>query len=276
LVFGGVAGSVLSMVASYFLIPDLKHKFYIDKQYAGEILTFGKWIFASSIVYFFSNNYDRLYFAKVVPLELLGIYGIARTIAELMGTVALRVGNVVIFPFIASHANIPRETLHRELITTRWKSLLLIALGCSFFIATADLLIKLLYDQRYYAASWMLPILVIGGWFSVLAAINESTLLGLGMPSYGALANSVRFIFLVLGLPLGLEVKGLAGAIITLSLIEVCRYVAIFAGQKRERFSFGRQDLSITVIMFMMTGLWESFRWALGFGTSFDTFALPK
>jgi hypothetical protein len=56
-----------------------------------------------------------------------------------------------------------------------------------------------LYDERWcHAASWMLPILVIGAWFSMLAAIDESTLLGLGMPSYSAIANSVRIIFLVL------------------------------------------------------------------------------
>ena len=61
------------MIASYFMLPDIKQRFYIYKQYAWEIVSFGKWIFVGSIVYFLSNNYDRLYFAKVVPLELLGI-----------------------------------------------------------------------------------------------------------------------------------------------------------------------------------------------------------
>ena len=81
------------------------------------------------------------------------------------------------------------------------------ALGCSLFVATADLAIRLLYDQRYHAASWMLPILVIWAWFSMLSAINELTLLGLGAPSYSAIANGVRFAFLAFGLPLGFEIK---------------------------------------------------------------------
>jgi O-antigen/teichoic acid export membrane protein len=272
LVVGGVAGSAIPMVASYFLLPDIKQRFYISKQYAWDIVGFGKWIFVSSIVYFLSNNYDRLYFAKVVPLELLGIYGIARSISELLGLVALRLGNFVIFPFIASHENMPRESLRQQLISIRWNSLLLMALGCSFFVATADLAILLLYDQRYHAASWMLPILLIAAWFSMLSAINESTLLGLGMPSYSAIANGVRFAFLAFGLPLGFETEGLPGAIMTLGLIEVCRYVAVWVGQKRERFSFARQDLTITIAMFMMIGLWEWLRWVAGFGTSFDTF----
>lgn len=192
LVLGGVAGSAMSMIASYFMLPDIKQRFHIYKQYAWEIVSFGKWIFIGSIVYFLSNNYDRLYFAKVVPLELLGIYGIARSISDLLGSVALRLGNFVVFPFIASHEKMSRESLRQQLISIRWKSLLLMALGCSLFVATADLAIRLLYDQRYHAASWMLPILVIWAWFSMLSAINELTLLGLGAPSYSAIANGVR------------------------------------------------------------------------------------
>ena len=107
---------------------------------------------------------------------------------------ATHLGNSVIFPFISSHADLPRETLRRELVAIRAKFLALVALGCSLFIATADLGIKLLYDQRYYAAAWMLPVLTLGAWFSMLATTNESTLLGLGVPSYTAIANSVRFL----------------------------------------------------------------------------------
>ena len=61
----------------------------------------------------------------------------------------------------------------------------------------------------------MLPVLTVGSWFSLLATTNESTLLGLGVPSYTAIANSVRFVLLLVGLPLGLKFEGLQGAIVT-------------------------------------------------------------
>jgi O-antigen/teichoic acid export membrane protein len=278
LVVGGLVGTVLNTVGSHFLLREVKPRFYLKKQYVLEIVNFGKWIFASSIVYFLSGNFDRLYLAKVVPLQLLGIYGIARSISDLQGAVVVHLGNNVVFPFIASHGNIPRESLRQQLRSIRWKFLSLAAFGCSLFIATADLAIRLLYDQRYHAASWMLPILLIGAWFSTIASINESTLLGLGRPSYSAAANTVRFILLALVLPLGLKFSGLIGGIVTLALIEVCRYFPIFMGQIRERFSFGKQDLKITVGMFILLGFWEWLRWALGFGTSFDTLleSLPK
>jgi len=64
--------------------------------------------------------------------------------------------------------------------------MLMTALGLSLFAATVDLLIGLLYDQRYQAARWMGPILIAGAWFSIICNLNESTLVGLGKPSYGA------------------------------------------------------------------------------------------
>jgi hypothetical protein len=118
----------------------------------------------------------------------------------------------------------------------------------------------------------MLPVLTLGSWFSMLATTNESTLLGLGVPSYTAIANSVRFLLLAAGLPLSLKFDGLRGAIVTLVLVEVCRYAPVYIGQRRQRFSFGAQDVAITLAMFAMIGLWELLRWVCGLGTSFDTF----
>ena len=57
----------------------------------------------------------------------------------------------------------------------------------------------------------------------------------------------------------------------TLALVEVCRYVVIFVGQKRERFSFGGQDLAVTLMMFMLVGLSGMVAVGLGFGTSLDS-----
>ena len=272
LVLSGVVGTAVSTVLTYFLVPGLKQRFHIDRPSLSEITSFGKWVYFNSMVYFLSMNFDRLYLAKVVPLQILGIYGIARSLSELFGIVSTHLGNSVIFPFISSHADRPRETLRRELVMIRAKFLALAALGCSLFIATADLGIKILYDQRYYTAAWMLPILTLGSWFSMLATTNESTLLGLGVPSYTVIANSVRFLLLVVGLPLSLKFNGLRGGIVTLVLVEVCRYAPVYIGQRRQRFSFGAQDIAITLAMFAMIGLWELLRWVCGLGTSFDSF----
>jgi O-antigen/teichoic acid export membrane protein len=276
MVFGNILGSAATAIGSYFLLPEIKQRFRITKRFVNEIIQFGKWIALSSIVYFLSMNIDRLYFAKVVPLELLGVYGIARSISELLSLMAVRLGNGVVFPFVASHSNTPRPGLRRDVAPIRGKFLLLAAVGCSLFVAAADLAIRILYDQRYQAAGWMLPILVLGSWFSIMASLNESTLLGLGAPSFMAISNSLKFVLLLFGLPLSFRTFGLVGAVLALPLIEACRYIPIYIGQKRQHFSFGKQDVGITVAMFLMIGLWEWLRWVSGFGTSFDSLPIKE
>jgi O-antigen/teichoic acid export membrane protein len=271
LVFGGLFGSAASMIGSYFLLSDVKQRFYLSKQYSKQILNFGKWIFISSIVFFLAMYVDRLYLGRVVPLELLGVYGIARSISDLSGNLVLRLGNIVLFPFIASHSQTPRADLRNRLTSMRAKFLLFAAFGFSLFVATADFAIMILYDQRYHAASWMLPLLILGSWFSVLAYVNESILLGLGKPSYSAVANGAKLAFLVIGMPLMVLVFGLLGGVMVVALADLCRYVPILIGQRRERFSFGMQDLLLTSAVFATIGLLEWLRWVSGFGTSFAT-----
>jgi O-antigen/teichoic acid export membrane protein len=271
LVFGGLFGSAVTMIASYFLLPDVKQKLHLSKRFSWEILHFGKWIFVSSIVYFLSSNFDRLYLGKVVPLQILGVYGIARSISELLGLVVLRLGNYVLFPLIASHSQTPRADLRAQLAPIRAKFLLVAAIGFSLFAATADLPIKILYDERYQAAGWMLPVLIIGSWFSILAFINESTLLGLGKPSYSAISNGLKFAFFLIGLPLSIKLYGLIGGVTVVALADLFRYVPILVGQSKERFSFGIQDFLLTLVVVLLIGFFEWLRWTIGYGTSFDS-----
>jgi len=271
LVFGGLFGSAVTLIGSYFLLPDVTQRFQLSKRFSSEILHFGKWIFISSLLYFLSTNFDRLYLAKAVPLQLLGVYGIARALSELLGQVVLRLGNYVLFPLIASHSQTRRDELRRQLGPLRVKFLLLTSIVFSLLVAIADIPIKLLYDERYQAANWMLPVLIIGSWFSILAYLNESTLLGLGKPSYSAISNGFKFAFLAIGLPLSFEIYGLIGCILIVVLADLVRYIPILIGQRREHFSFGRQDLLGTLAVIVFAGFWEWARWSVGFGTSFDS-----
>ena len=55
-----------------------------------------------SCVFFASMNFDRLYLGKVAALELLGVYGIARTFSELVNSLILRLSATLIFPIVAA------------------------------------------------------------------------------------------------------------------------------------------------------------------------------
>ena len=270
LVFGSLTGVAAWAIGSHFLMPEIHERFHISAARARQILSFGKWIFLSSIVYFLSMNFDRLYFAKTIPLEMLGVYGIARTLSELAGAVVQQLGNQVIFPFLASHARMPRAELRTQFAPTRLRFLLVAAGGFAVFAASADLAIKLLYDQRYQAATWMLPVLVSGAWFTILAHINESSLLGLGRPAFNVAGNFAKLVFIVVGMMAAVPRYGVFGGVLVVAASDLFRYAPVFYGQVRERFSFGRQDLLATLVVIVGIALFQGLRWLAGFGVSYD------
>jgi O-antigen/teichoic acid export membrane protein len=265
-VVGGLTSNLANAIGSYFLVPEVRHKIQFSRVDASQIFLFGKWIFVSSTIYFLSTSFDNLYFGKAVPLAFLGVYGIARNIADALSGMIGRVNAVVIFPFIAAHSELSREELREQLRSIRARFLLVAALGFSVLIGNADLLTRLLYDPRYQEASWILSILLVGRWFSMLCNINESTLIGFRKPSYGAAASAAKFALLFIGLPLIFIALGIVGAVIFVAISEVLRYVPLLIGQRRERFSFLMQDLGTTFFMFGLVGLLECVRSVLGFG----------
>ena len=153
----------------------------------------------------------------------------------MFGSVIVRFGSFVLFPLIASHADTPRSDLRRQLAPIRAKFLAVAGLSFSLIAAVADLPVRVLYDGRYQAAAWMLPMLIMGSWFSLLANVNEATLLGLGRPAYSAIANSAKFIFLLVALPVGFTAFGILGAIVVIVLCDLFRYFQ-FSSAKGESF----------------------------------------
>jgi O-antigen/teichoic acid export membrane protein len=275
-VLAGLIAPAARMVGSYFLLPDLRRRFYISKYYARQIFRFGKWVFLSSFVYFLSMNFDRLFLGKAAPLALLGVYGIARALSDPIGVLVARLCYYVIFPVLASNFDTAREQLRRQVASVRMKSLILASIGLSLAVAVADVPVKILYDERYHAAEWMLPLMIIGLWASIICNINETPLLSFGKPHYIAIANSLKFIYLLIALPLAFKEYGALGAVVVVSGSDVPRYLPLLVGQIRERFSFGVQDLFVTLVMLALIPVWAWLRSVAGFGTSFDALPLHR
>lgn len=238
----GLVLAVLIRSALSFTLPDPRQRLHLDREAARRIIHFGKWIALTSVVMFAATNLDRLYLGRVVPLSLLGIYGIARAIAELPTTLARRISYQVVFPSIARAHDEGRTDGHLEIARTRMAFVLLACGGIAAAAGVADLLVGLVYDPRYHAAGWMLAVLLLGAVFAVLSNLNEALVLAAGKPAYSSYANLSRLGSLGLALVGGFHWWGMAGAVMALAAVEVCQYGYIAVGQLRVGQGFWRQD----------------------------------
>lgn len=263
LVYGGIISSAVAMIGSFFIVKEISYKIRFSKEYAKQILSFGKWILISTTIYFLSMNFDRLYLARSLPFQILGIYGVARSLADVLSLLVARIGSLVIFPMVAA-AGHSETILRSKLSRSRSGMLLGTAVFLSLFVAAADLVVFLLYDDRYKAAALMLPILSLGVWFSILCTISESVLLGIGRPSYGAIANLIKLVWLVIGLPVGVIYFGVAGAIGAMASADLVKYLPLLRAQKIEHIAFFRQDILITLALCAMIVVWRTLFWSVG------------
>ena len=263
LVLGAVISSAGALMLSFLMINGLRQRFIIHRPSARQLLVFGKWIFLSSVVFFLAMNFDRLYFAKRLSLAELGIYGIARTLSDVVSLLAVRYGNMLLFPMIAAMGASAIEVRQR-LLRGRRTLLLAAAVGIASFIAVSDEIVMLLYDSRYHGAALVLPLLLIGVWFAVLNSVNESILMGMAKPSWPAIANAVKLVSYVVAVPLAFHFYGFLAAILVISGGEAVKYVTMWLLSRKHHLGFGRDDLALTVVLLVAVVGLRSLLFALG------------
>ena len=247
LVLGGVIGAAATLISSYLLIPGLRHRAMIDPESARQLLRFGKWVFFSSIIYFFAMNFDRLYFAKQITLSQLGVYTIARGLADTVSLFVMRASSTVLYPTVAAAGLAPLD-LRRRLMKGRRTLLLAAALALGGFVGFSAIIVGKLYDARYAEAALILPILCIGVWFSILTSTNDSILMGLSRPAYPALSNAAKLLSYVVGVPLAFYFYGFIAAVAVISVGEIVKYCALWALSHKEHLHFGRDDFVLTLV----------------------------
>ncbi|QYO62532.1 oligosaccharide flippase family protein [Leptolyngbya sp. 7M] len=268
LAVGGLAASIFQIIWSYRLNHWKLNTFTWNRVIVKEILTFGVWIFLSTAMTFLAEQADRLILGKLLTLELLGIYGIALTFADIPRAVTMAVSGKVIMPAVAKIADLPRFEIRAKLLKARRWVLIGLAASVAGLAAFGDLIIKTLYDQRYVQAAWMLPILAIGIWPRLLCNTNEPALFAIGKPQYTAAANLSRFLCTAVGIFIGYALFGLPGAVVGVALNDLFYYFVVNYGLWREGLGGVRQDILSTLLLMVILAAFVAVRYSLGFGVS--------
>ena len=272
LVGGGLVGNTIRAVSSHFLIPNYRNRIVLKQAYIAEIINYGKWVFITSITVFLAQQTDRIVLGKLVPLDLLGVYGIARALSDIFRNLTLKLGNEIVFPYIARLTNLDHSQLRSQLAGSRQKFLWVALALLSIPVTFGDWAVQLLYDERYFAATWMVCVLCFGVWFAILSQIGDATMRGIGKPAYSAQANVVKLGLLMIGLPWSYKAFGIAGCIVITAVSELSGYLSLQYVLFRENLLFLKQDILTTTAFVLLVAVLVLLRSQLGFGTPWDNF----
>jgi O-antigen/teichoic acid export membrane protein len=270
LVIGYVLSDVIQTVRSHFLIPNYRNRFAWNWSIVKEMSTFGRWILLSTMLTFLAGQVDRMLMGKVVSWQFLGIYGVVLAISEMPRSIIERVAAQVIFPAVSQLIDLPRLILRQKLLYNRRTVLRAMALGLALLVCFGDVLVAIMYDQRYTSGSWMLPLLALGIWPNVLFQTLYPMLLAVRKPQYQTWGNVGKFLFTGIGIPLAFSQLGEVGVILVMALNDLPLYGAIAYGLWREQMTSVQQDIGMSALFLSVLAAFLSLRYLIGFGLPID------
>lgn len=247
IVGGSLVASALRLVLSHSYLPGIRHRFCLDREVAGTLFRFGRWIFVSTLLTFLAAQSDRLIFGKMIPVALLGVYSIAFMLAALPTNAVLKLGGSVVFP---AYSRLVHRADFRDLfLRVRLPLLLGGAAIVSALVAGGPHLVGMLYDARYAQAGWILQYLSAAAWFQVLECTNGAALLAKGRVRWVAAGSGAKVAGMVAMIPIGFHLGGFEGALVGLVASEAVKYLTAAWGAAASGLGgFGRDALLTSLV----------------------------
>jgi O-antigen/teichoic acid export membrane protein len=118
-----------------------------------------------------------------------------------------------------------------------------------------DLIVHLLYKPAYAAAAWMVPILALGLWQTLLYMTTSPVLLSLGKSKYNAVGNAAWCLTMIVAIPLSFHLWGLKGIVCAVAAGDFPLYCVFLFGAIREGIRPQKQDLEMTAVFLAMLAL---------------------
>ncbi|MBD3882512.1 oligosaccharide flippase family protein [Phormidium tenue FACHB-886] len=264
LVGGSIAGAMVKTIWSYRLIPGYSNHFHWNQDATQAIFSLGRWIFFSTALMFLAEQVDRLLLGKLFTLELLGVYTVALMLSDVPRQVTVALGMRVVLPAAAKLIDLPRSELRAKALRSRRYLLLALTGVMVLLVGLGDVATTILYDQRYAAAAWMLPILAIGIWPRILCSTIEPALSAFGKVHYMTFGNLTRLVFTTVGILVGFSLLGNLGAVIAVALNDLVYYCVVSYGLCREGVGCLKQDGAMTSLLLLGIGAIVALRLSLG------------
>lgn len=227
LVISGIAAAAVQVVFLQVFLPGSRNRFRWEREAAQELISFGKWIFLSTVCGFFIGQGDKLVIGKYLSLEEFGVYNIGFFLASfplLMGGLVTR---KVLIPIYRESP--PRES-RENFLRLRKMRLPATAVLIVMLLAVAALgpwLVILLYDPRYMAAGAVVALLACMQIPQVIVLTYDQAALATGDSKRFFVLALARAILIFGGLIVGLEAYGLIGAMLGLGAAYVLAYPVV-------------------------------------------------
>nr|WP_254694214.1 oligosaccharide flippase family protein [Sulfitobacter sp. SK012] len=250
LVVGNLIGILSKLALVHWGMPGLRNRFRWEMAAVIELVTFGKWIFLSTIFWFFASQGDRVVLGKFLPLEELGIYNIGYFLASFPLLLGLSVAGRIMIPIYREQAGETHKVTRMRYVLTGG------VMGMQLLMALlGPWLVQLLYDSRYFPAGAILTLVSVALIPQVIGMTYDQAALASGDSRrffiFSAIRSIVQFGLLLIGAFMG----GLVGAMIGMWTALVLSHLVLIWLARAHGVWDMRHDLMFAVVAVLISTL---------------------
>lgn len=224
LVAGALFNAGLSTVLTHVALGGPRMRLHLDREAAAQLMTFGRWLFLSSILTFVAGQLDRIILGKLLSVSELGVYSIAFMMAQVMVALTHELARSVLYPVYARSGELGPDHLRAQVRRYRIALLAVTLPPLLLLYLAGPEIVRFLYDTRYWDAGWMVQILAVGAMLSAIMVPAESVLVACGDSFRHMLLQGIGAVTMAGCMAGGYGLGGTPGLIVGFSLAGLAQY----------------------------------------------------
>ena len=267
LVVGAVVGALAKLALTHAFLPGPGNRFRLERPAVQELVSFGKWIFLSTMFWFFASQGDRAILGKFLSLEGLGIYNIGYFLASFPLLLGQNVTGRVMIPIYreANSGDYPKLRRMRYGLSGGLLALLVV------MALAGPWLVSVLYDSRYLQSGAILVMLALALMPQVIGMTYDQAALAAGDSRRFFISSALRASLQIGMLLGGVIYAGLPGALIGMGVGMLLSHLVLIWLARAHGVWDARHDMTLAVLAlaFGALALWLHWDRVLGLSATF-------
>lgn len=189
-------GQGLRAILSYAWFPNSGRRLRFSGARVVELWGFARYITGSTIITLVLSQTDKLVLSRLFTLDVLGLYVLASNLATAAAGLAMAYSARVLYPHFARTWRESPGSLRTEFYRQRMLMSALYIFAVGGTLGAADLIVAILYDERYYAASVFFQLLSVSTLFSLNNQATNELMIASDRQYFTFRVNLARLIYL--------------------------------------------------------------------------------
>jgi O-antigen/teichoic acid export membrane protein len=192
LVIGLVVGNLVRCIVSYLVHP-YRPRLRFDLSRASGLVSFGRWVFGSSIVVFLATQGDDIFLGKALGASALGLYQMAFRLSTVMSSEIAGTISKVTFPAYSKLQGDIGRLSNAYLRTIGFSTFITSPLAGGLFILAPEIT-ALLLGEKWLLMVPGLRVLALMGMVRSIVGTGGAIVLGIGKARWDFIQNLVRVV----------------------------------------------------------------------------------